>query len=82
MKKFIGVVALLVLTGFMAMPTLAAELQVRGFFENVLPHIDHNGVVKLIFTLVRLAPCVAHSPHGHTSPDQSLQAPSVSCGNY
>lgn len=27
MKKFIGVVALLVLTGFMAMPTLAAELQ-------------------------------------------------------
>jgi hypothetical protein len=42
MNKFIGVVALLVLTGFMAMPTLAAELQVRGFFENVLPHVDHN----------------------------------------
>src|SRR5688572_27027778 len=42
MKKSIGVVALLVLTGFMAMPTLAAELQMRRFFENVLPHVDHN----------------------------------------
>jgi hypothetical protein len=42
MKKFIGVIALLVLTGFMAMPTLAAELRTRGFFENVFPHIDHN----------------------------------------
>ena len=42
MKQFIGVVALLMLISYMAMPTLAAELRMRGFFENVLPHVDHN----------------------------------------
>src|SRR5918996_73867 len=32
--------------------------------------------------LVRLAPCVAYSPHEPTTSTQSLQAPSVSCGDY
>jgi hypothetical protein len=41
-KRFIGVVALLVLIGFMPVPTLAAELIVRGLFENVFPHVDQN----------------------------------------
>jgi hypothetical protein len=42
MKKFVGVVALLALIGFMPVPTLAAELRVTGFIENVLPHVDQN----------------------------------------
>src|SRR5262245_43063599 len=41
-KGFIGVVALLVLVGFIPMTSLAAELHVRGFFENVFPHVDQN----------------------------------------
>jgi hypothetical protein len=41
-----------------------------------------TGIVKLTFTLVRLAPCVAYSPHEPTTHNQSLQAPSVSCGDY
>jgi hypothetical protein len=42
MKRFIGVVAFLLLIGVMSMPSLAADLHVRGFFENVFPHFDHN----------------------------------------
>jgi hypothetical protein len=41
-KRFIAVVALLVLIGFIPVPTLAAELIVRGLFENVFPHVDQN----------------------------------------
>jgi hypothetical protein len=42
MKRFIGVVALLVLIGSVPVPALAAELLVRGFLDNVFPHFDHN----------------------------------------
>jgi hypothetical protein len=42
MKRFNGVVTLLVLVGSIPMPALAAELRARGFFENVVPHFDQN----------------------------------------
>jgi hypothetical protein len=42
MMRFLGVVALLVLLELMTMPALAAELHVRGFFENIFPHVDSN----------------------------------------
>jgi hypothetical protein len=42
MKRFIGVVALLMLIGSIPMSALAAELRTRGFFENVFPHFDQN----------------------------------------
>jgi hypothetical protein len=42
MMRFLGVIALLGLLELMIMPALAAELRVRGFFENVFPHFDSN----------------------------------------
>ena len=42
MLRILGVVAFLGLLEIMALPVLAAELRVRGFFENVLPHADSN----------------------------------------
>jgi hypothetical protein len=42
MKRFNGVVTLLVLVGSIPVPALAAELRTRGFFENVFPHFDQN----------------------------------------
>jgi hypothetical protein len=42
MTKFIGVLALLVFIGGLTKPLSAAELRVRGFFENVFPHVDQN----------------------------------------
>jgi len=36
-----------------------------------------DGIVKLIFTLVRLALCVAHSPHEYITSTQSLQGPAA-----
>jgi hypothetical protein len=42
MMQIIAVVAVLILIGGMALPLSAAELRVRGFFENIFPHIDHN----------------------------------------
>jgi hypothetical protein len=41
-KKCLGVVAFLGLLELMSMPALAAELRVRGFFENIFPHFDSN----------------------------------------
>jgi hypothetical protein len=42
MQRLIGVVALLALIDSIPMPALAAELHTRGFFENILPHVDQN----------------------------------------
>jgi hypothetical protein len=41
-KRCLGVVAFLGLLELMSMPALAAELRVRGFFENIFPHFDSN----------------------------------------
>ena len=42
MKRFIGVLALLMLIGSISQSALAAELRASGFFENVFPHVDQN----------------------------------------
>ena len=42
MTQRIGVLTLLVVLGYMTMPLSAAEVRVRGFFENIFPHIDQN----------------------------------------
>jgi hypothetical protein len=42
MLRILGIVAFLGLLELMAQPALAADLRVRGFFENVLPHFDSN----------------------------------------
>jgi hypothetical protein len=42
MKRFIGVLALLMLIGSIPKSALAAELRTTGFFENVFPHVDQN----------------------------------------
>jgi hypothetical protein len=42
MMRYLGVVALLALLGLMTLPALAAELRVRGFLENIVPHLDSN----------------------------------------
>jgi hypothetical protein len=57
----------------------------RGDFTGAFAYRSSSvivGIVKLIFTLVRLAPCVAYSPHEYTTSTQSLQAASVSCRHY
>ena len=43
MKRFIGVLALLVLSGSIPKPALAAELRTRGFFENVFERRKGHG---------------------------------------
>jgi hypothetical protein len=42
MLRIFAIVAFFGLLGLIARPALAAELRVRGFFENVLPHFDSN----------------------------------------
>src|SRR6266516_7476697 len=42
MKKAVGAVTLLVLAGFTAVPTYAAELRVTGFFDNLFPTAHVN----------------------------------------
>jgi hypothetical protein len=42
MKRFVSVMALLVLAGLITMPASAAELRVTGSFDNVFPHVDSN----------------------------------------
>jgi hypothetical protein len=42
MKKAVAALALLFLAGFLGLPASAAELRVRGFFDNIFPHVDRN----------------------------------------
>src|SRR6266511_1191680 len=42
MKKVVRAIVLLFLGGFLVLPASAAELIVTGFFDNILPHFDHN----------------------------------------
>jgi hypothetical protein len=41
-KRFFGLMAFLTLFDLITLPALAVDLRVRGFFENILPHIDGN----------------------------------------
>jgi hypothetical protein len=41
MKRAIGAIALLLLAGLMAVPAMAGELRVTGFFDNTI-HLDQN----------------------------------------
>jgi hypothetical protein len=42
MKRFTAAVAFVALLPLTPVPTLGAELRVRGFVENIIPHFDHN----------------------------------------
>jgi hypothetical protein len=42
MKRCSADVVLIALIGLMTMPAWAAELQVSGFFDTIIPHVDSN----------------------------------------
>ena len=42
MKHIVRCVIILIIVGLGAVPALAAELRVTGFFDNVFPHFESN----------------------------------------